>query len=243
MIDSRMSQNKISILSTGSLDDGFIHVAEARGICIDVLPFIQTEPVSLTGEGEKIDQALEASAKIVFTSVNAVEAVASKIQDQKFDGKIFCIGYATKQSVVKYFGEQSIVGIADNAKELVKTILDANVVEVIFFCGDHRRDELPDQLKENNIKVNEIVVYKTILTPRKIEKKYDGILFFSPSAVKSFFELNKIPDQTVLFAIGNATADEIKWFSKNKTVVSDVPTRETLTDKVISYFQMNPIHH
>jgi uroporphyrinogen-III synthase len=236
-------QHKISILSTRSLDDGFIHEAEARGICIDVLPFIQTEPVSLTDAGEKIDQALEASAKIVFTSVNAVEAVASKIKDQKFAGKIFCIGYATKQSVVKYFGEQSIVGIADNAKELVKRILDANVVEVIFFCGDQRRDELPDQLKKNNIKVKEMVVYNTILTPKKIEKKFDGILFFSPSAVKSFFQINQLNDQAVLFAIGNTTANEIKRFSKNKIVVSEVPASEIFLDNVVSYFQINPIHH
>jgi uroporphyrinogen-III synthase len=114
---------------------------------------------------------------------------------------------------------------------------------VIFFCGDQRRDEMPDQLKINSIKVTEIVVYKTTLTPQKIEKKYEGILFFSPSAVKSFFQINEVPDQTVLFAIGNTTADELKSFSKNKIVTSDVPTRETLIDKVISYFQVNPIHH
>jgi uroporphyrinogen-III synthase len=102
---------------------------------------------------------------------------------------------------------------------------------------------LPELLKKKNIGVNEIIVYKTIITPQKIEKKYDGILFFSPSAVKSFFEKNILDGQTVLFAIGSTTADKIRKFSKNKIVVSDVPDKTTLLNKAISYFQTNPIHH
>jgi len=230
-------------LSTRLLDDEFILDAQSQNLSIDVVSFIKTDPVSSAESGEEISRALAGAGPIVFTSSNAIEAIASKIKDQKIPRKVFCIGYTTKRSVVKYFGEGSIAGLASNAKELAETIRRANVNEVIFFCGDQRRDEMPDQLKINSIKVTEIVVYKTTLTPQKIEKKYEGILFFSPSAVKSFFQINEVPDQTVLFAIGNTTADELKSFSKNKIVTSDVPTRETLIDKVISYFQVNPIHH
>jgi uroporphyrinogen-III synthase len=183
------------------------------------------------------------SATIVFTSTKAVEAVVAEINGQKTPWKVFCIGYATSESVAKTFGEKSIEGAADNAKELAKAILDAHVDEVIFFCGDQRRDELPGLLKQNRIEVKEIVVYKTIATPKKIEKKYDGILFFSPSAVKSFFQENKLDNQTILFAIGNTTAEEVKKFSKSKIVVSDAPDKKTLLNKVFSYFQTNHIHH
>lgn len=238
-----MTQTKLSILSTRSLDDGFIHDAKAKDVLVDVVPFIKTESISSAELQEEIHKALSTSTAIVFTSANAVEAIASKIQDQKGPWKIFCIGYVTKRSVEKYFGEGTITGTADNAKELAEVISKAKVGELIFFCGDQRKDELPDQLKKYNIKVTGIIVYKTISTPREIEKKYDGILFFSPSAVKSFFQLNKVPDQTVLFAIGNTTADELREFAKNKIVISDVPTKETLIHKVISYFQINPIHH
>ena len=143
----------------------------------------------------------------------------------------------------KYFGEKSIAGVADNAKELARTILDANLNEVIFFCGDQRRDELPELLRKNKVEVKELIVYNTIATPKRIEKKYDAILFFSPSAVKSFFQENNLDKEVTLFAIGLTTADEIKNFSKNKIVVSDVPDKNSLLDKVISYFDLNPIHH
>ena len=116
--------------------------------------------------------------------------------------------------IEKYFGSKLVAGTADSAKELADIIAkNSNSDKVVFFCGDHRRDELSAILREKNIEVNEIVVYKTRLVPHKIEKKYDGILFFSPSAVQSFFEKNKLDDQTILFAIGNTTANEIKKYS------------------------------
>jgi uroporphyrinogen-III synthase len=222
-------------LCTRNIDNALIQDASSKNIAVEVISFIKTEP-ALKSEGLK--EVQEGSAEfeaVIFTSSNAVEAIAMSLDLKKT--KIFCIGHATKQSVMKYFKESSIAGFADNAKELAHTILNATVKRVTFFCGDQRRDELPELLKKNNIGVNEIIVYKTIITPQKIEKKYDGILFFSPSAVKSFFERN-IPDgQTVLFAIGSTTADKIKKFSKNKIVVSDVPDKTTLLNKAISYFQ------
>ena len=241
-----MPQNRINILCTRNVDDALIQDALSKGVAIDVISFIRPEP-ALTREAlNEIQKASMRSGAVILTSVNAVETVVTGLDHQKTNPvgwKIFCIGYATKQSIVKNFGEKSIADVADNGKELAKAILDANVSEVIFFCGDQRRDELPGSLKENKIGVKEIVVYKTLATSKKIEKKYHGILFFSPSAVKSFFQKNKIDEQVMLFAIGNTTADEIRKFSKNKIVVSDVPDKKTLLNNVISYFQMNPIHH
>jgi uroporphyrinogen-III synthase len=241
-----MLQNRINILCTRNIDKAFIQDASARNIALDVIPFIKTEPALTSEILKEVQKKLIQTEAVIFTSSNAVEALMTGLDTQSgnlFDRTVFCIGYATKRSVVKYFGEKSIVAVADNAKELAKVVRDANVKNVIFFCGDQRRDELPALLREDNIKIKEIVVYRTITTPKKIENKYDGIFFFSPSAVNSFFENNILDDQTVLFAIGSTTADEIKNLSKNKVVVSDVPDKKSLMDKAVSYFQANPIHY
>ena len=66
--------------------------------------------------------------------------------------------------------------------------------------------------------------------------EYFGILFFSPSAVQSFFSKNKVADKTILFAIGNTTANEIKKYSTNKIIISDEPGKENLVTKMIEYF-------
>ena len=241
-----MPQNRITILSTKSIDNALIQDASSKNIGIDVISFIKTERVLTSGVLNEVQKASGESAVVVFTSSNAAEAIAAGLDLLKtnpFRWKIYCIGQGTKHSVVKYFGEDLIAGVADNAKELAGAILDANVRDIIFFCGDQRRDELPGLLKKNSVDVKEIVVYQTIATPEKVDKNYEGILFFSPSAVKSFFENNIPGDQTVLFAIGNTTADEIKNFSKNKVMVGDSPDAKILLQKAIEFFQTNPIYH
>lgn len=239
-----MQRNKTVILSTRSLDDELILEAQTKNISIEVLPFIKVEPIFSSELQQKIEQLSKEPATVVFTSVNSVELVAQKINAQKVNmaWEIFCIGHATGKAVANYFGENGIKGLAGNGQQLSQTIVDAKVNKVVFFCGDQRRDELPALMGKNGIDVKEIIVYKTTLTPKKIQKKYDGILFFSPSAVKSFFQENKLDDQTVLFAIGGTTAEEVKKISKNKIVVSDAPEATMLLEKIISFFQTNHIH-
>jgi len=163
--------------------------------------------------------------------------VARQLDGQDPDWEIYCIGNRTKELVEEYFGQHHIVGFADNAADLAQEIIESiQEDEIIFFCGDQRRQELPTLLKEQQIYVEEIVVYQTIQVPRKLKKEYQGILFFSPSAVESFFKMNTAPEKTILFAIGNTTSAEIKKHSKNKTVIANQPGKSTLMEMAIEYF-------
>ena len=232
-----MQQNKVSILSTRPLNDSLIDEAKQLNIEIGVLSFIETEPIQSIEVQQEIENALLKSSAVVFTSMNAVEAVANELDGQQPDWRIYSIGNTTKQLVKRYFGEEAIAGTADSAAELAKLIAEEDDSdELFFFCGDQRRDELPNILRTNDIHVNEIVVYQTIPVKHKIAKTYHGILFFSPSAVQSFFSNNKISDKTILFAIGNTTTNEIKKYSKNKIIISDQPGKENLVRKMIEYF-------
>ncbi len=232
-----MQQNKITILSTRPLNEATIEAAAEEGVYIETQSFIETEAIQSVEVQQEIEQALLQSASIVFTSMNAVEAVAEYMNDEMPDWSIYCIGETTLQLVKKYFGEKSIAGTAGNATELAELIAeDGYADEVIFFCGDKRRDELPDILNSNDIEVNEIMVYHTIFTPRMINKKYNGILFFSPSAAESFFSKNKVEKQTMLFAIGSTTAAAIKKYTTASIIISDRPGKENLVEKAINYF-------
>jgi uroporphyrinogen-III synthase len=232
-----MQQNKISILSTRPLDDSLIEKAKQLNIEIDVLSFIETKSIQSIEVQQEIENALLKSSAVVFTSMNAVEAIANELNEQHPDWRIYSIGNTTKQLIKKYFGEEAIAGTANSAAELAELIVeedDSN--ELFFFCGDQRRDELPDILRNNNIQVNEIVVYETIPVKHKIENPYHGVLFYSPSAVESFFRNNKVVDQTILFAIGNATATKIKKYTNNKIIVGDEPGKKNLVMEMIKYY-------
>jgi uroporphyrinogen-III synthase len=225
------------LLSTRPLDDETIEEAAERRVKIDCISFIDTEPIQTIDVQQEVETALLQSATVVFTSMNAVDAVAGFMQEDQPEWSIYCMGNTTRQLVKEYFGDNSIAGTADNATDLAWLIIEeGETEEVIFFCGDQRRDELPSILQNNGIGVTEIAVYETIATPVLIKQHYNGILFFSPSAVDSFFSVNKVTGNTVLFAIGATTAAAIKKRSQAAVVVGDSAGKQALAEKAINYF-------
>jgi uroporphyrinogen-III synthase len=232
-----MQPNDPTILITAGVDQSLFNEITAGGFAVDVIPFIKTESV----QTDKVQQAIESismlNATIVFTSSNAVETVHHFVQSNKVNWKIYCVGNSTKSLIENLF-DSTVIVVADNATKLAKKIIadKENISELYFFCGDKKRNELPELLAQNDIAVHEVEVYATTILQHKLSKKYDGILFFSPSAVEGFFKSNSLNDKTVLFAIGNTTADEIKKYSQNKIVIIDKSGRKELIKKAVEYF-------
>jgi uroporphyrinogen-III synthase len=79
-------------------------------------------------------------------------------------------------------------------------------------------------------------VYSTTQTPIELTAKYDGILFFSPSAVDSFFSINHVDEITYLFAIGLTTAKTIQQYNKNNIIISPTPSKENIVKQIITHF-------
>jgi uroporphyrinogen-III synthase len=61
-------------------------------------------------------------------------------------------------------------------------------------------------------------------------------MFFSPNGVNSFFRINKISPNAVLFAIGNTTAAALSAKANNKVIVCETPSKALMVDTVIQYF-------
>src|SRR5678809_904463 len=153
-----MQQNKIFILSTRPIGDPLINESKHQNIEIDILSFIETVPIRSIEVQQEIENALLKSSAVVFTSMNAVEAVANELDGHQPDWRIYSMGNTTRQLVKKYFGEEAIAGTAESAAELAELIVEEdNSDDIFFFCGEQRRDELPDILRSNDIDVNEIV--------------------------------------------------------------------------------------
>jgi len=224
------------ILSTAPLDDELIESAFRKGVEIEALSFIQMEPLREKNLAEELEELCESEITAVFTSVNAVNAINVFLKELKPKWNVYCIGHATRTAVLEYFDAALIKGVASNGEVLAGIIHSNNVSGVVFFCGDKRLDALPDKLHKEGIMVREVVVYKTKQTPEHVTKHYQGILFFSPNGVNSFFSVNEVGPLTVLFAIGGTTAKAIHEKTNNKVVVSDVPSREEMVHKVIQYF-------
>jgi uroporphyrinogen-III synthase len=208
------------------------------------MPFILTEAVEDVALRQRVGVLGKQKLVAVFTSTNAVEVVAEWTGGAPFAGggrewTIFCIGAATRQLVSRHFGEGAIADTAESAQALAQKIADRRGAgDLFFFCGDRRREELPLSLREAGFRVNEVVVYRTKATPSVVERSYSGIVFFSPSAVESFFSMNGVKAETALFAIGRTTATAIERFCSNPVIVSEQPDAVMLIRQVINYFQI-----
>lgn len=233
-----MRDKPVRLLSTRPLDEAIVERVASDNILVNSISFINVVKKVTDEVAARLQELSNETATVVFTSMNAVEIVVAMVPENEGmpEWNIYCIGGATFTLVKKYWPYNSILYTAKNAAELAIRIAEDKPEKIVFFCGNKRREELPGLLARENIELDEIVVYETIETPKKVEGYYDGILFFSPSAVKSYFSKNNPLQQTVFFAIGNTTAHAIKQFSGNSIIVSDFPAKDHLVDKAVSYF-------
>lgn len=243
-----MRKNKINILSTKKLSPGIVEQAKEK--CIDVIEveFISVKSILTKEKNEEVMPVIlsKAISNISFTSANAVEAIKSYLHqgDTWFvpNWNIFCLSGKTKEALTPYVHPNKIIATAENASALAQKIIENEVREIVFFCGNQRRDELPDTLRKAGITVEEIAVYETMETPHVAQNDVDGILFFSPSAVKSFFSANQVNKDVICFSIGTTTAASIKEYTDNKIITSESPTQETMLETINSYFKNIKVH-
>lgn len=230
-------RNKINILSTGILDNELVERIRSKRLAIDQAAFIETEALTDESITRELDKLVEKELWAVFTSQVALKSLISRLNGRKPNWKIFCTSGYTKFVAGNYFGKNAIIATAPSATDLAENIIHLHAgQELVFFCGRQRRDDLPLVLKKAGIPFIEIEIYQTLITPVKKDKDYDAILFFSPSAVRSYFSVNRPGAGTVLFAIGKTTADEIKKHSDNSVISTGEPGKENLVNAMIEYF-------
>lgn len=238
-----MTDRPFSILSTGSMviNESLTPTTGPDKSRVDVIPFIKIDLNTDEDTRGQIQACARQELIAVFTSANAVKAVTAALQNRP-DWKIYCVGSETKKCVASFFGEPAILDFAGNAEGLSEKIIQQRLLkEAVFFCGDQRRDLLPDKLRAHGIRLRELVVYQTKLTPRRVTKSYDAILFFSPTAVQSFFSLNTPSSKTILFALGETTAASIRSASDNEVRLCPKPDKRALLQMAVEYGQSHPI--
>ena len=172
---------------------------------------------------------------LIFTSQNAVESVLKNKKITEIKSKrCFCVGEKTK--VLLEQNDFDVIADSDYAAELASIICNQySKNSFTFFCGNIRRDVLPEAMKLAEINMDEVEVYETILITHKINFKPDGILFFSPSGVESYLKENKIEDENC-FCIGNTTAEALKYVTPNR-IIANQPTMESVVMKCIENYR------
>src|SRR5450432_2382176 len=102
-------------------------------------------------------------------------------------------------------------------------------------------DILPDILKKNGVRLTELIVYDTRLTPVQIKESPDAILFFSPTAVQSFFSINTLAPDTRVFAMGKTTAAALTTFTSNEIIISPESDKAYVFNMAVEHAASHPI--
>lgn len=234
-----MLKNNINILCTRPLNDAIIQKAAVSNINIEIASFIETTPILSPNIINEIKTLSTQKIIAIFTSMNAVEAVTNQI-NLATDWRFYCLSGTTKDLIIDFWGNESIIATAKNSSELCEKIIqNRNEYPIYFFAGDQRLDSLPAILNKHSVHFTELLVYSTIHTPKQLDSNFDGIVFFSPSAVHSFFSNNVIDAEVVLFSIGDTTKATIESYVPNKIIMSDFPSKEMMIEKATAYFNNN----
>jgi len=230
-------KNNFSILSTKILKPYILQQLVDNDFNIIEHDFIKIEEIKNTQFNSILN---DHQPNYIFTSKNAVRSFIKQVTDNKIKiskKAVFCTLSGETQKALLDEGFSATI-IADNAADLAhKIITGKSFKEALFFCGDKRRDQLSIILKEAGIVLTELVLYKNIEQPKKIDNIFQAILFFSPSAIQSFFKENVLPKTTACFCVGYTTANALKEYKiTNKVIVSSYPSQQVMIDVVLNYF-------
>lgn len=172
---------------------------------------------------------------LIFTSQNAAQSILNHPKWEELKTKnVFCVGLKTKILLSESgFNVIAYTGYASDLAEIITLIYSSE--SFTFFSGNLRKETLPQSLAAANIKLKEIQVYQTILTPQKVKGPFNGILFFSPSGVESYLSANDIKNETC-FCIGETTAEALHKITKN-IIIAENPSVEDVIEECLNEYQ------
>ncbi|GIZ07868.1 uroporphyrinogen-III synthase [Flavobacterium sp. UMI-01] len=222
--------SQISILATKTLS------AEQRQVFLDAdFDLLEQDFIEIKNNLFELNSI---NNNLIFSSQNAVLSLMEQKGWEVLKTKsVFCVGIKTKELLEQ--NGFTVVAYMDYASELAEIItLIYNKESYTFFSGNLRKETLPQALKSAGVTFNEIEVYETKLAPFKIsaQENFDGIMFFSPSAVESYLTNNKIKKE-VCFCIGTTTASALEAKKIKNIVIPEIPTIEEVILEVIEYYK------
>ena len=220
------------LLSTKILSPNIKSRLIQNGISVTEYSLIKIKPLILSN--------YNIQPTLIFTSQNAVKLAyeSIKIKNKIIGKKSFCVGLKTK-TLLEKLGQQ-VVEMRDNANDLAD-FLNKNYKKksFSFFCGRKRRPEIEYLFKQNNITIEIHELYDTLFFSKRFKNHFDGIIFFSPSAVLSFFEKNKWPKDSHGFCIGKSTGETLGQFTSEYSQAKH-PNEDKLLLAILNFFS---IHH
>jgi uroporphyrinogen-III synthase len=202
----------------GTAKSPYFELADKNGLKIDFRPFIQVEGVPAKEFRQTRIQILEHTA-VIFTSRTAIDhffRISKELRLTVPDSmKYFCISEATAFYLQKYivYRKRKIFYADGRFSDLINVMKKHKNEIFLVPLSDIHKQEIPELLDDEGYKYTKAILYRTVSSDLSdlSDIKYDVLVFFSPSGIKSLFQNfpDFMQDNTRIACFGPATAKAI----------------------------------
>lgn len=250
----KILENKI-IVSTRPIsdDDNIKQLLLEKGATVIDFPMIKTVSKIINNEIIEFVLNINTFKWLVFTSKNAVKAFYETYENYiDYDKiklcKIAVVGHATAIKLQQYGFAADFISKGKNAEKLASELIQNQLNEnekVLLVLGDLADNTLAENLAEF-VETTRIDVYETIepnvISAEIIElikqKKYDLLLFTSPSTIRNFMKVIRQNQCTIDFTtacIGKTTEKEMISLGVIPNVIASEPSAEKFVAEIENY--------
>jgi uroporphyrinogen-III synthase len=225
----------------------YFELAKKCNVKIDFRSFIHVEGISAKDFRKEKINILDHSA-IILTSRNAVDNFFKLCTEMRITVpetmKYFCISESTAFYLQKYvqYRKRKIFYGNQKFSELMDVIKKNRNEKFLLLCSDIHKDEYPEILDEHQVNYTKAVIYRTVCSDLSdlAEVKYDMLVFFAPSTIKSLFQ--NFPDfqqnNTRIAAFGSTTATAVKEAGLILDIEAPLPQAPSMTMAIEQYLKL-----
>lgn len=219
-------------------------MAEKHKLKLDFYKFIKIEGITSKEFRKERISILDHSA-IIFTSRHAVDHFFRMAEEMRVvipdTMKYFCVSESTSFYLQKYvqYRKRKIFHGKQNFKQLIEVLNKHKDEKFLLPVSDIHKESMITLLNNNKINYTKAILYKTVASDlSKVDiKKYDLIIFFSPSGIASLFK--NFPDYeqngTIIAAFGPTTSKAVAEAGLTLNIQAPTKTSPSMTMAIDEY--------
>ena len=224
----------------------YFDLAEKHNLNIDFRSFIHVEGVPVSEFRQSKINFADYTA-VFFTSRTAIDHYFRLAEDLRFtvpdDMKYFCVSEATAFYLQKYIVYRKRKIFYGNGKfdDLLKLTAKHKGERFLLPLSDIHKQSIPKMLDEAGFNYTKAIMYRTVLSDLSdlADIKYDILVFFSPSGIKSL--LKNFPDfeqgPTRIAAFGPTTAKAVETANLRLDIKAPHPKAPSMTMALEQYIK------
>ncbi len=221
-------------------------LAEKHKLKLEFHKFIKIEGIT-SKEFRKEKITILDHTAIIFTSRHAVDHFFRMAEEMRVvipdSLKYFCVSESTSFYLQKYvqYRKRKIFHGKQNFKQLIDTLNKHKDEKYLLPVSDIHKQSMIKLLDDNKINYTKAVLYKTVASDlSKVDiKKFDLIIFFSPSGIVSLFK--NFPEYkqngTIIAAFGPTTTKAVKEAGLELNIQAPTKTAPSMTMAIDEFIQ------